>query len=206
MDIEALTRLIVEVIEEKITDNQHACLMLGAGQQMGGRLKEYYIMELSNYRIEYYNEFQYEKVEELLNYESIILYNPSLKLLSSIRHILLDSKVVEQLFKALKNNNEVKIIFSDQNTYMKGYAKPLQKEIDGLLKQIQAFGIQIIEMKNNMCNKPNAKENQEQKKLLTLEDVIELVKSNSPICLKGDILCTPLAMDYIREKKIKLIS
>lgn len=206
MDIEALRRLVVEVIEEKITNNQHACLMLGDDQQMEAKIKECCTMELSNYRIDYYKETQYEEVQELSNYESIILYNPSLKLLSSIKHILINSKMVEQIFKTLKNNNEVKIIFSNQETYMKGYAKPLQEEINGLFKQIQAFGIQIIEMKNNKCNNPNAKKNQERKKLLTLEDVIELVKTDSTICLKRDILFTPLAMDYIREKKIQLIS
>lgn len=202
-----LKKLIVEVIEEKylyqeqhLYQEQQSCLILGMDKNINDIIKNYCKNELANYNIDYYREADFEEsLLDMSTYNVVLLYQPSLELISKINYILLDNKILRQLFQRLKDKKKVKIIFNNKDSYLKGYSKVLQDDINKMIEHIKGLGISIIEIQAQ-----NIKILKKCKRLITFEDAVKLFDSGEILNFKDDIILTPMAKDFIQSKKSKL--
>lgn len=133
-------------------------------------------------------------------FDRILVPCPSLKLISKLAHILLDDKISEVVFTALQENKQVMLgPLADEKT--SNLTVVLKAEIKRLVDKLKGYGIK--ELTVNKATKNNVTKSAcGTKEVISLRDVTDSVKNGGELCIRNGAIITPLAMDYIKERKI----
>jgi hypothetical protein len=140
----------------------------------------------------------------LRQFEKILLPNPTLKIISKLAHIIVDDSITEIIFDALQQG---KPVFMGQLTDETDHklTKALRAEIERLNNKLRDYGIQQLSNNNLQCCSVQKNAVNKIKNVITLQDVTCIKDSENELSVSKNTLITPLAMDYLREKKISLI-
>lgn len=138
-------------------------------------------------------------------FERVLIPSPSLKIVSKLAHVILDDKYTELVFAALQERKQVLIgQVIDGNTV--NFKAALRMEIQKLANKLKDYGIeQLSDMK--LPEKHHTMERAsicKTKGVISLRDVMDILENNNELSIGADTVVTPLAMDYIRERKISI--
>jgi ethanolamine utilization protein len=141
----------------------------------------------------------------IAGFDVVILPNPSLNSISKIAHIMLDGLIPELVFSALQEGKKVLINDILNNKKFQRLSVPLKQEAQNLMNKLTGYGI----TKTDFCNTESSLQDTPKgeiisKRVLSLRDMEDANSKDTEIILNKDTLITPLAADYIKEKKINL--
>jgi ethanolamine utilization protein len=139
-------------------------------------------------------------------FEKVLIPSPSLKLVSNIAHVILNDRFAEVIFSALQEGKQVMIGQMPEDYKLQNLTAALKSEIQKLAAKLKGFGIeQMVPKRREVSNAPVIKDVPSgTKKVLSLQDVMSLTRGSDEISISGETVITPLAMDYIRDKKVSL--
>ncbi len=138
-------------------------------------------------------------------FDSVVLPNPSLNSISKIAHIILDGLIPELVFAALQQGKKVLINDTLNNKKINRLSIPLKQEAQNLVSKLIGYGI----TKTDFCNRESSSQDTsigeiKPGRVLSLRDIEDANSKEAEIIIKRNTLITPLAADYIKEKKINL--
>ncbi|MHB8065565.1 MAG: hypothetical protein ACYDG2_23605 [Ruminiclostridium sp.] len=139
-------------------------------------------------------------------FERVLIPSPSLKIVSKLAHVIVDDKFIEIIFLALKERKQVLIGQALDNGKAMNFAAPLKNEIQRLADKLKDFGIEQLSAEKSLKNYSPVTNDFicKTRGLISLQDVINMVGNSNELSIVAGTVITPLAMDYIREKKISL--
>lgn len=139
-------------------------------------------------------------------FERVLVPSPSLRLVSRIAHIILDDKFTEIIFSALQEGRQVLMGQASDNEKAVNFTAQLKIEIQRLAGKLNDYGIEQLSAKKSLKNcSPMTKDIIcKTGGVLSLNDVAGLAGNSNELSIGAGTVITPLAMDYIREKKISL--
>lgn len=159
---------------------------------------------------------------DIKNYKAIIIEELSADMLTSIANLMYKNENISFIIEALFSGKLV-IALKGGIKYYK-YKDTSSKELYSKLIDLEniakSYGLLIIDFINifqyiNKINESKDKESNEYynanfcdltgKKVITEDDIVEVIDNFSGIKINKRIIITPLAMDYIREYKLEII-
>lgn len=137
-------------------------------------------------------------------FERVLVPNPSLKLVSKLAHVILDDKITEIIFSALQEKNQVLIGQALDGEKAINFTAGLRSEIQRLTDKLKDYGIQSLQTKKvTKNNYPITKDIVGKTRgVISLQDVACIEGNSNELSVSPETVITPLAMDYLREKKI----
>ena len=144
--------------------------------------------------------------EWIKQFERVLIPYPSLKAISRIAHVILDDKFTEIIFSALQEGKQVLMGQDSEDCKLQKLAAPLRTEIQRLNGKLKDYGIGRLPSSSEEKKCPPTAKNIECKTrgVLSLQDVVRMAGNSNELSIGAGMVITPLAMDYIRDKKIFL--
>ena len=144
--------------------------------------------------------------EWIKQFERVLIPYPSLKAISRIAHVILDDKFTEIIFSALQEGKQVLMGQNSEDYKLQNLAAPLRTEIQRLNGKLKDYGIGRLPSSSEGKKCPPPAKNIECKTrgVLSLQDVVRMAGNSNELSIGAGMVITPLAMDYIRDKKIFL--
>ncbi len=137
------------------------------------------------------------------SFETVILPAPSLNSISKIAHIIVDGEVPKLVFGALESGKQVLISDIKLNKKIMKLNDSLKVEAELLYNKLLGYGISKISLFEEKSDSVREKDFFS-KPVLSVRDIENAKTEDFELIIDKDTIITPLAADYIREKKIKV--
>lgn len=143
--------------------------------------------------------------EWVKQFERVLIPSPSLKIVSKLAHIILDDKFTELIFLALQEGKQV-LIGQALDEKAINFKAALRTEIQRLASKLKDYGIEQLSAVKSLENRNTVDRDIicKTKGVISLQDVTGMAGNSNELSIGVDTVITPLAMDYIRERKISL--
>lgn len=159
---------------------------------------------------------------DIKNYNAIIIEELSADILTSIANLIYKNENISFIIEALFSGKLVIALKGGVKyyKYKDTSSKELYSKLMDFENRAKSYGLLILDFinifqyiaKSNESNdkKINKHDNTDfcdltGKKVITEDDIIEVIDNFSGIKVNKSVIITPLAMDYIREYKVKII-
>lgn len=129
------------------------------------------------------------------NYERIILLSPSLKLLSKVKNFIVNDFLTEILYEGLTDEKAIHMSEIEDNLAISMLPERLQKYAVNVVNEVNEIGIQFICQKENTHVLSNN---------IITEQMIKSFDELDLVVVNKQAVITPLALDMIKAKRIKL--
>ncbi len=145
-----------------------------------------------------------QKIDLEFFYNSVILINPPITVLSNISGLYSSDKSEALVVNHLVNDSEVLIDFTQlKNVLKKLNNRKLAEKVVNIKNRLLSYGTKDVQ--DCLVKKLSRKNKSENMSVfITLNDIKELLKGDKLVLSENSRL-TPMASDYIKEKKIKII-